>query len=352
VKRHFSAYRVLPVNILPWKGALKLLGFPAWRAIRNSDLVLITDALLFDRGLYNPMHNYLSSLALWIPRAKKRKIPVILYNVSVGPVTTKAGLWCLDRVLRSADQIILRDEDSKKVVALVEELSVPIRDGADSALSAVASDTERIQEILRENDVALDAKARIGININAYGDAFIRNANSNFSEDKFLETLSETGAWIHDSLKAEIWLFGTQHMDVGILRKLHDRIRAKLNKDVPLFTNRNYTYAEILGLFANLDLLIGMRTHSIILASAVGVPVIGIVAYPKTYGYLERIEQAERAIPLEQIDYDTLTQVVQATWGDRESIRKGLLAAVERQRGLAWHAAEFLAPYLGHTHGS
>ncbi|MHC4148987.1 MAG: polysaccharide pyruvyl transferase family protein [Planctomycetota bacterium] len=344
IEHHFGEYGVTPVNILPWKGSLKLLGLPAWNAIRTSDLVLVTDALLFDRGLYNPMHNYLSTLALWIPGAKKRDIPVVLYNVSVGPVTTRAGLWCLRRVLQNADLIVLRDDESKITVGTAQDIQAPIRDGADSALSAVSCDTARVQAILRENGVAEGTKPRIGININAYGDAFVKDGKSDFSEENMLRTLSQIIRWIYQDLGADVWLFGTQHMDISIMKKLQNQI--DVAQRVPLFTNRRYSYAELMGLFGELDLLIGMRTHSLILASSAGVPVIGLIAYPKTLGYLRRIGQAARAIPITELALEPLKVLVHSTWKERAAVRRELCQAVEVQRGLAWQAAEFLAPYL------
>ncbi len=344
IEHHFGEYRVTPVNIRPWKGSLKLLGLPTWNAIRTSDLVLCTDALLFDRGLYNPMHNYLSTLALWIPRAKKRDIPVVLYNVSVGPVTTKAGLWCLRRVLQNADLIVLRDDESKSTVGTTQDIRAPIRDGADSALSAVSCEKGRVQAILRENAVAEGTKPRIGININAYGAAFVKTGKSDFSEENMLQTLSQIISWIYQDLGADVWLFGTQHMDISILRKLQNQV--DIPHGVPLFTNRRYSYAELMGLFAELDLLIGMRTHSLILASSAGVPVIGLVAYPKTLGYLQRIGQAARAIPITDLALEPLKALIHSTWKERAAVRRELSEAVEVQRTLAWQAAEFLAPYL------
>jgi polysaccharide pyruvyl transferase WcaK-like protein len=188
-------------------------------------------------------------------------------------------------------------------------------------------------------------KPRIGININPYGESFIKGVNeSNFSEEGLLSTLSKTVEWIYRDLGAEVWLFATQHMDVSIVWKLQDRIN--LQEKIHIFSNRKYTYSELTGLFSKLDILIGMRTHAIILASSVGTPVIGIVTYPKTYGYLDRIGQANRGIRLQDLELDRLQQTVRDTWEQRTILRQQISEAVETQRKLAWGAAEFLAPYL------
>lgn len=343
VRRSYSQYAVTAVSLLPWRGSVKLLGLPVWNAIRSSDLILITDAILFDRHLLNPLQNYLSSLALLIPMAKRPNTPVVLYNVSLGPVTTQLGRWCLRRILDNSDLLILRDEESKSVLDAMGPISIPVLKGADSALSAAPCSPEQIDGILRDEGFTAGTP-RVGINLNCYGDAFVRNGASGFSQDKLLSIMSRTAEWIHRELKAEVWLLGTQHMDVGILQDLKERIPAGAN--VRLLTNQKYDYAELMGLLSMTDLLIGMRTHSVILASSVGTPMIGIVNYPKTYGYLERIGQAQQAIPIQELELERLQNLIRTSWEQRPSLRQEITQAVERERRLAWQAAEFIEPHL------
>lgn len=344
VRDQFAEYRLRPVSLLPWNGCIKLLGLPVWRAIRSSDLVLVTDAILFDRNLLNPLHNYLSTLALWIPKARKHGIPVVLYNVSLGPVRTRAGQWCLRRVLKSSELIILRDDDSLKVLEEIGPISVPVVKGADSALSAPACSPDRIATILHDHGIDNGTRPRVAINVNSYGDAFVRDGRSTFSREKLLVTLSEVAEWIHGELNADVWLLGTQLMDLDILRDLARRIH--VGGSVRVFTNQRYSYAELKGLLSSVDLLIGMRTHSIILASAMGTPVIGIVTYPKTRGYLKRIDQDQQGIPLLDLTAQRLKDLIRASWDKRARLRQRTVDAVERERRLAWQAAEYLHAYL------
>ena len=345
VKKYCGGYRVRPVSLLPWNGCIKLLGLPVWNAMRSSDLILITDAVLFDRGLFNPLHNYLSSLALLIPLAKKRGVPVVLYNVSLGPARAAAGQWCLRRVLNHSDLVILRDEDSRRMLEVVGDVRPPVARGADSALSAPCCSPDRIRTILQENGVWANKRSRVGINLNDYGDSFIRNGHSHYSKAELLATLSKIAEWIVADLKADVWLIATQHMDVKILQEFQKTIRSK--EKLPLFTNQRYSYAELAGLFSQLDLLIGMRTHALILASSVGTPVVGLATYPKTYGYLHRIGQETYSISIQDVNFDKLQNLIRQNWERRSLLRQDIVQAIGRERKLAWQAADFLAPYLG-----
>lgn len=344
IRKTFGKYPITPVSLLPWHGCIKFLGLPAWKAMRSSDLILITDAILFDRGLFNPLHNYLSTLALWIPKARRHYIPVVLYNVSLGPVSTPAGRWCLNQVLRNSALLILRDDESRRILDLIAPLSIPVLKGADSALSAPACSPHDLRDILHDKGLMAKVRPRVGINVNAYADAFVRNGPSRCSQEKLLSILSRTAEWIYQELKSDVWLFGTQYMDLGILQNLQKTIRVP--GKVPLFTNREHSYAQLMALFSEIELLIGMRTHSVILASSVGTPVIGIINYPKTHGYLQRIGQGKQAIPIQDLELERIQDLVRASWEQREFLRRTIRQAVEGQRQLAWRAAENLRPLL------
>ena len=72
VARQYGEFDVNPVGLMPWNLSIKILGLPIVRSILRSDLILVTDAILFDRKLFNPLFNYLSTMALVLPLAKSQ----------------------------------------------------------------------------------------------------------------------------------------------------------------------------------------------------------------------------------------------------------------------------------------
>src|SRR5512136_2594472 len=99
VRKNFSAYNIRPVPLMPWNFSAKIFGLPVFREALNADIILVTDAILFDRKLYNPLFNYLWTLSLVLPRAWKKGTPVVLYNCSLGPIRTAAGHKALQQIL-------------------------------------------------------------------------------------------------------------------------------------------------------------------------------------------------------------------------------------------------------------
>jgi polysaccharide pyruvyl transferase WcaK-like protein len=113
VKTSLNGYPVKAISLLPWNLSLKIFGLPTFRAVPRSDLMLITDSILFDKQLLNPLFNYLFTLSMAIPLAKKKNIPTVLYNASLGPISTELGKYCLRQIVRNSDLLILRDIQSR-----------------------------------------------------------------------------------------------------------------------------------------------------------------------------------------------------------------------------------------------
>lgn len=343
IRRTYVGLDAHPVPSLPWRGSVRLLGRPVWKALREADVILVTDAILFDRNLFNPVKNYLSSLALLLPPARRRGVPVVLYNVSLGPVGSRAGRWCLKRVLESADAVILRDETSRRTLSRLRLSYRHVYTGGDAALGATPAADMAIRQALHARGVRDTGRPVVGFNMNSYGAAFLRRGHARLSPDRTVRMLADTIRWIRHELGADVWIFCTQHMDEPLCRQLQREAGAD---ETPLFTNRECGHRLLLGLMSKLSLMVGMRTHSMILASSWGTPVVGIVTYPKTLGYLERINQEARSLPITDLDETRLRTLIGRTWETRADVSAELTPLVDSQRRLSKSATEYLRPYL------
>ena len=114
------ANRVQPVGMMPWNLSVKMLGVPTYRSVMRTDLTLLFDAILFDRSLYNPLFNFLSTLRLLLPRARKRGKLMACFNVGAGPVDSQAGREMLRHVAELMDFITVRDQESLDILRELE----------------------------------------------------------------------------------------------------------------------------------------------------------------------------------------------------------------------------------------
>jgi len=170
IRDHYP-HRVRPVGMLPWNFSVKMLGLPTLRSVRRTDLTVIFDAILFDRALYNPLFNFMSTLRLILPWAKRRGRRLACYNVGVGPVRTAAGRRMLRTLADLMDFITVRDQESLDILRDVGARNPRIVIGADAAVNAPAADDARVTAILRKAGFEPGEPA-LGINVNIYVDTW------------------------------------------------------------------------------------------------------------------------------------------------------------------------------------
>ncbi|NJO52298.1 MAG: hypothetical protein HC840_26140 [Leptolyngbyaceae cyanobacterium RM2_2_4] len=78
----------------------------------------------------------------------------------------------------------------------------------------------------------------------------------------------------------------------------------------------------------SLDMMIGMRLHSLILAAGAGIPVIGLEYDPKVGGFMAEINQSELAIPIREFESEKslpkITKVLDDLPKARLSVQDGI----------------------------
>lgn len=90
---------------------------------------------------------------------------------------------------------------------------------------------------------------------------------------------------------------------------------------------------ELLALYAGLDVLIGTRLHSVILAAVCGVPFVHVmVEHTKSRGTLEMLGMESAGVPYEGITDAGLQHALQRAIVDREAISRRLQARVGAHR--------------------
>lgn len=329
-----------PVGMMPWHGALRMLGLPTLRSICRADAVIIFDAVLFDRSLFNPMFNFLSSLYLLLPFAAKRGVPIIGFNVGVGPVHTPAGKKMLKAVAEQMSFITVRDQDSLDLLHAVGVQNPKIKLAADAALNAPAAAPGEVEPIYREAGLSLE-EPKLGINVNRYLDTWASAGRVSMGREKFLDVFARAITEFHRFHPVPVVFVTTQHHDVEISEALRMRLPAGIK--TALIDNRRHDHAVIKGVLRHLDLLCGMRLHSLIMASAEHTPVIGITYQPKVAYYFNELMMPEHTLSFDDFDADRLRDHLLAGWAERDAIKSQLYTRIpELQKRAAW-SAELLA---------
>jgi len=342
INKHFGKYNLKAVGMMPWHGCLKNFGIPLFHSMLNTDLILICDNILFDRKFYNPTFNNLSSIALMAPFCKKKNIPIVHYNCSVGPIDFPYGKKALQKVMDASALVITRDLQTKE---LFDNLGInypEIHIHADCALNTTPPDDSRVEEIIRKEDLFQNPKGTVGFNVNAYIDNW--SMTGTLTREAFSETIAGAIDKIIEQMGVDIVFVATQIMD---LKNTNDCISHVNNKQqVKVVSNADYTYEELTALLGRVEVHAGLRTHTLIFSAAMNTPMIGVLSYPKSNGFLRTIGQEKWVVPFESFSPDSLFEMVKSAWDQREQTRADLKPIVDEEKRKARASAKLLAPFL------
>lgn len=342
ITRHFGQFNVKPVPLLPWYGAIKNFGLPLAVSMLNADLVLVCDNILFDRKFYNPLFNNLASISLVAPWCRKRGIPIVLYNCSIGPIDFPYGRKALQKVLDATDLVITRDEQTGELLDRLELRHPEIVRHADCALNTEPTSGAALDRIIEEEGLFRNPKGTVGFNVNAYIDNW--SMTGTYSQEDFCRTIAESVDRVIERYDVDVIFFVTQIMDLDNTERC---IGFSRHRDrIKIISNKRYTYEDIAALLQKVELHVGLRTHTLIFSAAVGTPMIDISSYPKSRGFMRTIGQEGRFISFENLNPDYIVGQVDEVWADRENIRRELEAVVVKEKQKARDSAKLLDKYL------
>jgi polysaccharide pyruvyl transferase WcaK-like protein len=327
-KNYGEQYRVKGVSIQPWTGSIRFFGLTTYSCLLKSDIALICDGIIFGRKLFNPFFNWLITLTCIIPWAKMVGCKVVCFSCGIGPFQSNISRTLARYVINNCDLVIMRENDSKK---LAEEIGVtkPIHVTGDAAFINMVNDDARAQAILEEKQVDL-SKPLLGININSYTDSWLSAKDRPAEQKPFAEIIAEGINTAREQLGAAFTplIFSTHPMDNVIAYDLAKRINAKV---IP---NSEYLSHDMMAVMRRCQLFLGMRFHSVVLASAVEVPVIGLIYMPKVRGFMRQVDCEKYGIELDNLRSETICEKLVAGWHERHELKQKQKVVVdELKRG-------------------
>lgn len=321
----------IPVGMMPWHLSVKMFGLPTYRSILRSDLVLIFDAILFDRSLLNPLFNYMSTLNMILPRARRGGKKMAMYNVGAGPVSTKLGTKMLRNIAELMDFITVRDVESGDILRDVGIADEKIEDAADAALNAPFAAERKTNSILRLNGIE-DGVEFIAVNINAYLDTWSEDSRG-ISREEFLNSYAGAIDDVWATHKTPFLFVVTQHMDVDIANELSRRVNSA--KHFGVLSNRNLNHEEIKAILGRAGLVVGMRLHSIILSASMCTPVVGLEYQPKVKYFMNSVGLGPYSLPFRDFNRENLAGLIEQAWSNRGDMQHHLRHRIPEMQAMA-----------------
>ncbi len=342
IKKNFGHHRVEPIGLLPWNLAMKNLGWPMYKAMTDTQMILIVDNILFDRKFYNPFVNNLNAISLFSPFCKKKNIPIILYNASIGPIERQAGIRALGKVLDVSPLVITRDDSTRELIERLGFNQQEIRVHADCALNTTPPSQTRLDEIIGYEQLFTNDKGTIGLNVNAYIDDF--NQQGSMKREEFCRIIATVADQLITRLGVDILFTVSQIMDMKITRECVQN--SNHQERIKIVGNCDYTFQELSGLLSKVAVHAGMRTHTLIFCAAVNTPMVNINAYPKSAGFLKTIGMEDWTITFNDVTVEHLLTKIIHAWENRETLREQMKPAVDREKQKARSSVDHVSPIL------
>ncbi|MDB5083355.1 MAG: polysaccharide pyruvyl transferase CsaB [Bacilli bacterium] len=317
----------------------RLFGIPAFnrwngwiicRQLLRSDLLIMGGGtLLQDVTSPRSILYYLGIVCL----AKLVKKPVVFFAQGFGPVNRPISKRLIAKFVNQVDLITVRDDKSRDDF-LTYISKPPIEVTADPALSIDPGSfpVETGQAILSEFGVSAGSDAghrRIGVAIRNW------STDSPYHERlaAVLDILARQGHTI-------IFIPMQYPRDVAASKKVADFMQ-----ETSILLDRQFTYHEVSTIIASLDLVIGMRLHSLILASVFEVPFVSLSYDPKIDRFVQRMG-FQPAGGVDALDQDLLLKQALETLADLSGIRERMSAQVQQLRAEAEKSAVLAAKFL------
>lgn len=256
------------VNAINRKSMLKII-----KEIRKCDLLISGGgSLLQDVTSSRSILYYLVIILIGIIFKKK----VMVYSQGIGPINKFFNKIFTKFVLNKVDVITLRDEKSQRILKEINMDNENVIVTADPVIGLKRGDVKLGYKILKESGFKNRSKPLVGFAIRG------RDKNK-----KLVDTIAKVSDEIIDNLGVNVVFIPFHHgEDIGII----DDIQSKMKRP-SIGLRGKYDINEMLSIIGNLDLLVGVRLHSLIFGAVMNIPMIAVSYDPKINNFMDYLDE-------------------------------------------------------------
>lgn len=241
---------------------------------------LLSRTRLFIAGGGTLIQDGTSSRSLWyylfmLHLAKKKGNSTVLLANGLGPLTRKKNRKVASKILNRMDAITLRDSNAYEELLSLNVEKPIIKVTADPALTLTCCDASIGWEILKKERIPTDKKIVA---------LCLRKWKKVKNSARILASLADK---IVTEFHATPVFIAMQHPnDVSFSKKVLRNMEQK-----GYLLSKRYTVDETLSILGNTSMVIGMRLHSLIYATNLNVPMVGLAYEQKVGFFMQSINQ-------------------------------------------------------------
>ncbi|MER2295051.1 MAG: polysaccharide pyruvyl transferase family protein [Desemzia incerta] len=261
----------------------------------------------------NRLDNYVD---IAIKKGKK----IFAMDIGIGPFFNDSDKELAIEVLNKCDYVTFRDDSSYKLFC---------ENGGNSDTSDVSVDPVFLANFDYEKEPTSDNAIQVGVNI-------IDSRLIGHDEKEYKKKLNGYASIVNKLLNnnIKVSLFITSKEDQAALDDTFRLIRDKRNVEKIEINGIN----QLIKLYSNMDLLLGTRMHSMIIAYVMGVPLVGLSWQTKVTSFFNVIDEAESCFDFKEFEknhsliYKTIQNKIYNSKSIIESMKKKLETIKEKAK--------------------
>jgi len=345
-------HQVAALHHLPlaakWSGASHLLR--SHRAsLQTLQAIQASDAFVLGGG--GLLHDYRGAVYQWFQEvllARALGKHVYLFGIGVGPFHRTTARLIVKWAVLLAHGISVRDTGSYRLLTPELGLSRHVRISADLAVLLDPAPPEIGQQILESlHPVTSDARL-VAFSVREWFPYVEQDpVTARLKEEQVHQKLAMVADELVSVFDATIVFlpFYRARDDIGDVLPSRDVMRRMRRQDRAYVVDRPLAPREMMSCLQFFDVMVGMRLHGLILAAAMGVPVIGIAYDPKISHFLDDLGCPDYCVTLESADIQHLVIIVKNAWADHAHLQMTVREAIENMkqratRDLIWLTSE------------
>jgi polysaccharide pyruvyl transferase CsaB len=291
--------------------------------IRQLDLLVLGGGgILYDRDA----EEYLREVLI----ANDLDVPVLLYAISAGPLTTQVSRRTVQEALNASPPPVITVRD-RLGYRLLEDVGVTqdIHLTADPAF--LVEPDELSIDALKAEGVEFD-RHLVGFSVREPGPAA-----PHIRPEEYYALLANAADFIVERYDADVLFVPMEKTDV---QHSHAVVAHMQNAERAEILRRRYSPRQILDLMGRLEFAVGMRLHFLIFAALRGVAFAALPYASKVTGLLEDLEMATP--PLGSIGIGQLIARIDRSWDTRDEIRTKIRERLPALRSRAQRTNQLL----------
>ena len=281
-------------------------------------LIIGGGGLIYDYGKSpNTIINYLIRALIAIILNKK----LVFYAIGVGPIELRLSKILIPFVMNYASLITTRDHESNILLRSLGVKKTTIITTADPVFALEIKTKTHSHSASFNTNTWQKISSQKGPKIAFCLLPFFKTAHGNSEKDLEIQRIiASVGDHLISKYNANI-VFLPFERQTDLEESIAVSILMGNDKNV-IVLKEDYSHSDVQEIISQMDLIIGMRLHSLILAALHKVPSVAIVYHPKVQSFLRLTDQEETGIDLFELQALKLIEKVEYVLRNSAEIQK------------------------------